>query len=792
MRDDSNGNGNGKTDNKEVRAFEDPASANIDLTSSDSQIGIQSTSRNNKILPNDESKEEEELGFHESTQSGYDDKTYRDHVNSNTNENSNDNIIVTDDKPGNESSPTDSQIDTTEIDSQIDTTETDSQIDTTETDSQIDTTETDSQIDTTETDSQLDSSNAASQSQSESDVQPKYKSYRDFMDNNTSFSDDTINATDDTQGTVLSSTDSQAGTVNSIENVNRNINDNTINVNKNINTNNEKSNNILSLEETTSTESSSTSSSASVSASASAQVTGDFNGDGRDDLAIGVPFEGLDSATTGEEVPDAGAVHVIYGSSSGLSATTPVKNQIWTQNSPSVDDPSETVDSFGFSLGAGDFNGDGRDDLAIRVPNEDVVSAGDNAGAVNVIYGSAGGLSSTTVPDQIWTQNSGAVEDSSEAGDGFGLSLTAGDFNGDGREDLAVGVPNEDVNVADDNAGAVNVIYGSASGLSSTTVPDQIWTQNSPSIDDPSEFSDQFGLSLGAGDFNADGRDDLAIGVPFEDVVSPFDTVGAVNVIYGSSSGLSATTVPDQFWTQNSGAVEDSSEAGDGFGNSLTAGDFNGDGIDDIAIGVSFEDVLGVDDIAGAVNVIYGSASGLSSTTVPDQFWTQQSANIEGSSGPGDIFGESLASGDFNGDGRDDLAVGVPGEDVVAADDNAGAVSVIYGSSSGLSATTPLPDKFLTQDYLNVEDSSEVGDRFGDSLAAGDFSGDGIDDLAIGLPFEDIVSAGDNAGAVNVIYGSSVGLSPTQSPVFDQFFSQSAPDIGLAPDSFDRFGSSLG
>jgi FG-GAP repeat len=92
-------------------------------------------------------------------------------------------------------------------------------------------------------------------------------------------------------------------------------------------------------------------------------------------------------------------------------------------------------------------------------------------------------------------------------------------------------------------------------------------------VDDAAEYNDFFSYSLSAADFNGDGKDDLAIGVYLEDIVTPEGTItdaGAVNVIYGSSSGLSATTLrPDQFWTQNTADVDDAAEAGDFFGFSL-------------------------------------------------------------------------------------------------------------------------------------------------------------------------------------------------------------------------------
>ncbi|HXV45504.1 MAG TPA: FG-GAP repeat protein, partial [Nitrososphaera sp.] len=123
------------------------------------------------------------------------------------------------------------------------------------------------------------------------------------------------------------------------------------------------------------------------------------------------------------------------------------------------------------TTGFTDFNGDGYEDLAIGVMFEDVDTI-ENAGAVNVIYGSSGGLSPVTVggtgrADQIWTQDSTGIEDMAETNDFFGNSLAAGDFNNDGYSDLAIGavlesVMNEGQNEDMVNAGAVNVIYGSS------------------------------------------------------------------------------------------------------------------------------------------------------------------------------------------------------------------------------------------------------------------------------------------------------------------------------------------
>ncbi|MBI4571296.1 MAG: FG-GAP repeat protein, partial [Chloroflexi bacterium] len=180
----------------------------------------------------------------------------------------------------------------------------------------------------------------------------------------------------------------------------------------------------------------------------------------------------------------------------------------------------------------------------------------------------------------------------------------------------------------------------------------------------------------------------------------------------GSASGLAAAS--DQLWHQDSPGVAGAAEPFDQFGDAVASGDFNGDGELDLAIGVPFEDIDGTDD-AGAVNVLYGSADGLAAAG--NQIWHQDVADIGGLAESDDVFGRALAAGDFNGDGRDDLAIGVPPEDVGSVV-NAGAVNVLYGSASGLAAAE---DQIWHQDVADVQGAVEAGDHFGDALAAGDF-----------------------------------------------------------------------
>jgi hypothetical protein len=137
-----------------------------------------------------------------------------------------------------------------------------------------------------------------------------------------------------------------------------------------------------------------------------------------------------------------------------------------------------------------DFDNDGFADLAVGVPREGVGSA-ELAGAVNVLDGSANGL--TSAGSQLFFQGGGGVSDAAEPFDLFGNALAAGDFDNDGFIDLAIGVPGEDIGTIAD-AGAVNVLYGSAGAL--TTTGAQQFFQGSGGVAGAREEGDAFGSSL--------------------------------------------------------------------------------------------------------------------------------------------------------------------------------------------------------------------------------------------------------------------------------------------------------
>ena len=516
---------------------------------------------------------------------------------------------------------------------------------------------------------------------------------------------------------------------------------------------------------------------------------GDFNGDGVTDLAIGVPgedrslttFEGLGNGTT-REVPDAGVVHIIFGSSTGL---TSAGNQLFDQGVGKEDN-----NRFGAALASGDFNGDPYSDLAVGVPG-DRDSSGRVVGAVQIFYGSPAGLSRTgsqtffasqfvipvSGPDLtvVFREN---------------MSLVWGDFDGNMVGDLAIEgaaeSPSCDVGV---------VLLLGAQGLPlSTSRKQEVFVRGGCRPN--TVFND---AALAAGDFNGDTRDELVVGTPHANVSTI--RAGRVTILSGIATGV--TTVPMQEINEPAflAPLDDTdAEAGDEFGAALAVGDFNGDGNKDLAIGAPGEDVgnspttTGINS-AGAVSIFAGGGSG-SSTLAFAQKLSQSSPGVEVAEA-NDVFGASLAANNFNGDLFSDLAIGAPGE-TLAAQAGAGAVSVIYGTSTGLSTAASAghpAHQFLHEDVAGFSSTTEAGDRFGTSLSAWNFGNGAQADLIIGVPFETIsvlvsqfvLRPIADAGAVHALYGSASGLATGTV----QFWNQNSSGILEDAELSDQFGLSI-
>jgi len=456
----------------------------------------------------------------------------------------------------------------------------------------------------------------------------------------------------------------------------------------------------------------------------------DFNGDGFDDLVIAAPAEDFD-----EDHPETGIVHVLYGSANGIKTGG---DQVWALTTFQGGNAGSNH-RCGSALAVGDFNGDGFSDLAMGMPGASV-GGFEQAGAAMTLYGSPDGLTGNGA--ELFHRNN--LDGDPHMRALFGRALAAGDFDGDGHDDLAVGVPGQTVNGLA-GAGEVHVIYGSANGLDFTR--QEIWNQDSPpDMPDLSEAFDSYGAALAVGDFNGNGRDDLAIGIPGEDFGGAEDC-GAVQVLNGSASGL--RIVHTQLYFQGVGDLGGVAEDFETFGNALATGDFDDDGNSDLAIGVPIETVAN-DQVAGAIHIIYGSNRGL--TANGDRIFSQKTSGMLGEPEMFDFFGQALAAADFDGDDRDDLAIGVVGD--LVGDQQAGSAQVMYGGNHGL---RPAGNQLWNQDSPGITDRALSEELFGLAVTGGDYNGDGFADLAIGAPGE-MVAGHIVAGVVHVLYGGPNGL----------------------------------
>ncbi len=360
---------------------------------------------------------------------------------------------------------------------------------------------------------------------------------------------------------------------------------------------------------------------------------------------------------------------------------------------------SDQADAWlGFSVAsAGDVNGDGYSDVLAGAPYYD--QGENNEGAAFLYYGSANGLA--PLPSLLEGDQAGAAM-------GYSVS-SAGDINGDGFSDIAIGAPQYDNGQNDE--GAVFVHLGSAKGIKPN--PAAVLERNQPEA--------HFGTSLAlAGDINADGLSDLLAGA------SDFDQgqldEGVAFVFYGSKTGINP----------NQAMVLEINQPMAKMGSSVAgAGDVNADGFNDVLVGAPFYDQGEADE--GGAFLYLGSAQGLTNTP----------AVIQGNQ-PGAHMGSVLAgAGDLNGDGYSDMIIGAPHYDKLFPDQ--GLVGIHFGSAAGIGTSFEMT-------------GSQMEENFGRSVAcAGDVNGDGFSDVLVGSYAFD--HGQKDEGSVFVWYGTATGTN---------------------------------
>ncbi|MBQ0850880.1 FG-GAP and VCBS repeat-containing protein [Streptomyces sp. NPDC057621] len=408
------------------------------------------------------------------------------------------------------------------------------------------------------------------------------------------------------------------------------------------------------------------------SAAAATTPRFDFNGDGYADIAVGMPDATVDGKAK------AGYISVIYGGAESPYQSTGVISQA----EAGIPGTPEAGDRFGSSLAPVDVNGDGFFELVVGASGESLTSDQlKDEGTITVLESLQWHPKGTTVAR-------GTSEYSS-----IGRTIATGDYDGDGDTDLAFGENGEEHGALRFRAGPLT-----ADPVTPTTL--RRYSMGGAT------------RALATGDFDGDGRDDLAATWRGTEDSSTFITR----------------------WDDRAGPAQWYADADRG--SALAAADFDRDGTDDLAIGLvqpnpESESTHCENRLGGAVLLLKGSKSADFGSAY--ECVTQSSPEVGGAAEEGDDFGAALSAGDLNGDSRPELVVGVPGEDVGTVKDAGGYVTMNgteHGLHGGLARSQSTP---------NMPGTAEAGDRFGAQLAVGDYNRDGLWDTAVSAP-------GENAG----------------------------------------------
>ena len=468
----------------------------------------------------------------------------------------------------------------------------------------------------------------------------------------------------------------------------------------------------------------------------SVTYAGNITGTSTPDYAIGSRWRSSEN----------GAVYVFAGGT--LSGTTSVSNADVIIN-------GQGNERFGYDVAGGttlfggitsDFNGDGNDDLLVGAPNADVLGDGSDRGAAYLFYGPLSGTLSSSDANVIFT----AQTQANNVGVDTGATVAfIGDIDGDGLADIVIGDP------VKQNSGASNgeayLIFGRATDTNLGTAEYSgnvdlstiIWSTSTmgQEINSDEVGREQMGHAIDAiGDVNGDGIDDLMItGYRWDVNTSNSDlNQGAVFVWHGGSSIRDLTELSVSHTAANSNAdiIFIGANAGDQIGRSASgAGDFNGDGLNDIVIGSEHANALG-----GAAYVVKGNGSGTITLNTANS-----NVLVEYVGSAGETAGRWVSSaGNLDGDALNtsDILIGAKLADANGVD--SGAVYVMMGGPSvtGTRAISSA-DAILAGEGAGNESGMCIS-------GLDDINGDGVGEILIGSYRQNSA-----AGAVQLIFGGT-------------------------------------
>lgn len=431
----------------------------------------------------------------------------------------------------------------------------------------------------------------------------------------------------------------------------------------------------------------------------------DFNGDGIDDLIVGVPSASISG-------PAVGSSYVVFGSTNGFNSSLDLSS-LDGSNGFALNGVGSFTGSGDAVSGTGDINADGLNDLIIGAPGAGFL--GQSGGSSYVVFGSSDSFSSSFDLSSVDGNNGFEITGSN----GFSVS-DIGDFNNDGIDDFATTGGRESY-----------IVFGSADGFSSVVDPSTLNGSNGFVINSGSVIS-------GAGDINSDGIDDLILGAG-----------NSSHVIFGSASSFSSSFDVSTLNGSNGFTIKEF-YSGVGLGSSVSnAGDINDDGIDDLVMGAAvlpFRYVVGpFSDVPGKAYAVFGSADGFSSTLDLSTLDGRNGFAINNFEEGSYKFGQAVSSaGDINNDGIDDLILDSP---------NAGESYVVFGMANGASdnVVTGTPNNDTL--YGTAASDAIVGLAGNDTIVGFD-GGDTLDggdgqDRLFGYAGADILKGGDGNDLLN-------------------------------------------